>query len=218
MRGRGRYPRHQRVSPDYPDHLSSVPSPLHRGIERVRSSIASPPVLPSPNGRRVGIRIALALRPTGSFNRPRQPLSRGSGPSRYPAEPLVSYQTNRQLPPQVVRAFGAHSHTVTSPLVSRQTMSLMILSSRSRVRWLVKAIPIGIIPRFGSHYITKRSRKRHGCQKPIVLTHVFWRCTTQLETLRRPDIQAAFRRILDTERIQRNITTSSPIKYIYRAS
>src|SRR5436309_8766623 len=34
-----------------------VPSPLPRRIERVRTSIASPLTRPSPNGRRVGIRI-----------------------------------------------------------------------------------------------------------------------------------------------------------------
>jgi hypothetical protein len=42
-------------------------------------------------------------------------LSRGSSPAGYPAEPLVSYQINRQLsgwnlPPLVIRAFGAHCH------------------------------------------------------------------------------------------------------------
>jgi hypothetical protein len=56
---------------------------------------------------------SLALRPAGSLSRPRRPLSRGSGPSGYPAEPLVSYRINRQLsgwnpPPLVIRAFGAH--------------------------------------------------------------------------------------------------------------
>jgi hypothetical protein len=40
-------------------------------------------------------------------------LSRGSSPSGYPAEPLVSFQINRQLsgwnlPPLMIRAFGAH--------------------------------------------------------------------------------------------------------------
>ena len=51
------------------------------------------------------------LRPTGSLSRPRRPLSRGSSPSGHPAEPLVSYQINRQFsPPQVIRAFGAHCH------------------------------------------------------------------------------------------------------------
>src|SRR6202043_3980603 len=58
------------------------------------------------------------LRPTGSLSRPRRPLSRGSSPSGHPAEPLVSYQINRQLsgwirPPQVIRAFGAHCHKPT---------------------------------------------------------------------------------------------------------
>src|ERR1700724_59127 len=35
-------PSHQTVSPDYPNHLSNVPCPLPRRIERVRMSIASP--------------------------------------------------------------------------------------------------------------------------------------------------------------------------------
>jgi hypothetical protein len=48
-------------------------------------------------------------------------LSRGSSPSGHPDEPLVSYQINRQLsgwilPPQVMRAFGAHCHKPTSSL------------------------------------------------------------------------------------------------------
>ena len=54
-----------------------------------------------------------SLRPAGSLNRQRRPLSRGSGPAGYPAKPLVSYQTYRQLsgwnlPPLVLRAVGAH--------------------------------------------------------------------------------------------------------------
>src|ERR1700693_725786 len=43
--------------PDYPNHLSDVPCPLPRRIERGRVSIASPLIQPSPNGRRGGIRI-----------------------------------------------------------------------------------------------------------------------------------------------------------------
>src|ERR1700732_4887515 len=43
--------------PDYPNPLSDLPCPLPRRIERVRVSIASPLIQPSPNGRRVGIRI-----------------------------------------------------------------------------------------------------------------------------------------------------------------
>ena len=46
-----------RVSPDYPNHPSDVPCPLPRRIERVCVSIASPLMQPSPNGRRVGIRV-----------------------------------------------------------------------------------------------------------------------------------------------------------------
>src|SRR5450755_3989805 len=42
-------------------------------------------------------RASHALRPVGSLSRPRRPLSRGSSPSGYPAEPLVSYRINRQL-------------------------------------------------------------------------------------------------------------------------
>ena len=61
---------------------------------------------PSPLFRRVGIHIftfeacsglLLTLRPAGSLNRPRRPLSRGSNPASHPARPLVSYQINRQL-------------------------------------------------------------------------------------------------------------------------
>jgi hypothetical protein len=56
---------------------------------------------------------SLTLRPARSLSRPRRPLSRGSGPAGYPAEPLVSYQINRQFsgwnpPPLMIRAFGAH--------------------------------------------------------------------------------------------------------------
>ena len=56
---------------------------------------------------------SLTLRPAGLLNRLKRPLSRGSSPAGYPAEPLVSYQINRQLsgwnlPPLMIRAFGAH--------------------------------------------------------------------------------------------------------------
>src|SRR5262245_32789434 len=52
-----RYPRIKRISPDYSDHPSDVPCPLPRRIERLLMSITSPLTRPSPNGRRVGIRI-----------------------------------------------------------------------------------------------------------------------------------------------------------------
>jgi hypothetical protein len=62
---------------------------------------------------------SLALPPIGSLSRPRRPLSRGSRPSGHPAEPLVSYQINRQLsgwipPPLVIRAFRSHCHELAS--------------------------------------------------------------------------------------------------------
>ena len=56
---------------------------------------------------------SLTLRPAGLLSRLKRPFSRGSSPTGYPTEPLVSYQINRQLsgwnlPPLVIRAFGAH--------------------------------------------------------------------------------------------------------------
>ena len=72
------------------------------------------------------------LRPTGSLSRPRRPLSRGSSPSGHPAEPPVSYQINRQfsgwiLPPQVIRAFGAHCQLRTH--AAQQRASIQSTSS-----------------------------------------------------------------------------------------
>ena len=83
-------------------------------------SIASPLTRPSPNGRRVGIRIVtfeacsgfthvtarrIAQPPTGD-------LCHSSNPCGYPHKLLVSYRINRQLsgwilPPLMIRAFGA---------------------------------------------------------------------------------------------------------------
>ena len=79
-----------------------------------------PPGLPRCSGGSASIsslsrpaQALLTLRPAGSLNRPRRPLSRGSNPASHPARPLVSYQINRQLsgwnlPPLVRRAFGTH--------------------------------------------------------------------------------------------------------------
>ena len=67
---------------------------------------------------------SLALRPAGSLNRPRRPLSRGFDPASCPTKSLVSYRINRQLsgwnlPPQVIRAFGAHTKIRHAPLHRR---------------------------------------------------------------------------------------------------
>ncbi len=114
--------RPERVSPDYPDHLSNVPCPLPRwigtsayvgcfpiprGLPRQKGGSASTSSLSRP------AQASLALRPAGSLDRPRRPLSRGFETASYPTAPLVSYQINRQLsgwhlPPLVFRAFGAH--------------------------------------------------------------------------------------------------------------
>src|SRR3978361_1787399 len=81
--------------------------PRSRGLPRFAGGSASAPLLSRP------AQALLTLRPVGSLNRPRRPLSRGFDPVGYPAKPLVSYQSNRQLsgwnpPPLVVRAIGAH--------------------------------------------------------------------------------------------------------------
>src|SRR6202163_932494 len=87
------------------NHPTDVPYPLPRRIAWVRLSITSPRVQPSPNDRRVGIRIRTfeacsgftLLRPIGSLSSPRPPSSQGSDPASYPAEPPASFRTNRQL-------------------------------------------------------------------------------------------------------------------------
>ena len=81
--------------------------PRSRGLPQMAGGSASALSLSRP------AQASLTLRPVGLLSRLRRPLSRGSSPSGYPAEPLVSYQINRQLsgwslPPLVIRAFGAH--------------------------------------------------------------------------------------------------------------
>ena len=83
--------------------------PRSRGLPQMAGGSASALSLSRP------AQASLTLRPVGLLSRLKRPLSRGSSPSGYPAEPLVSYQINRQLsgwnlPPLVIRAFGAHCH------------------------------------------------------------------------------------------------------------
>ena len=152
--------RPKRVSPDYPHHLSDVPCPLPRRIERVLMSITSPLMQPSPNGRRVGIRIVTFEACSGftriTARRIAQPpkatprlregrlLSRGFSPASYPTKPLVSYRIYRQLsvwnpPPLVIRAFGAHCQqlTLVAPHMKPQCAILLCrlqeLSTASRL-------------------------------------------------------------------------------------
>jgi hypothetical protein len=103
-------------APPFPRAVSNTPAdreeacrslPRSRGLPRFPGGSASTLALSRP------ARTSLTLRPIGSLDRPRRPLSRGSGPESYPSKPLVSYQSYRllsgwNLPPLVVRAFGAH--------------------------------------------------------------------------------------------------------------
>jgi len=134
----GRYPRTKWVSPDYSNHLSNVPSPLPRRIERVRMSITSPHHAAFPKwqeGRHPHCHFRGLRRLHSRYGPPdrsaahRRPLSRGSNPCGYPHKPLVSYRINRQLsgwilPPLMIRAFGAHCQSPTSPLVARLQRAL----------------------------------------------------------------------------------------------
>ena len=90
----------------------SIASPLTRLLPQMAGGSASALSLSRP------AQASLTLRPAGLLSRLKRPLSRGSSPSGYPAEPLVSYQINRQLsgwnlPPLMILAFGAHCHQQT---------------------------------------------------------------------------------------------------------
>jgi hypothetical protein len=89
--------------------------PHLRGLPQMAGGSASALSLSRP------AQASLTLRPAELLSRLKRPLSRGSSPAGYPAEPLVSYQINRQLsgwtlPPLVIRAFGAHCQQQTSRL------------------------------------------------------------------------------------------------------
>ena len=112
----------------HPNGSPTLPaSPFRRAVPTTPADRtgASVDLLPHPyclpRSRRVGIRNCtfeacsgfIRIRPIGSLDRPRRPLSRGSSTASYPAIPLVSYQPYRLfsgwiLPPLVIRAFVAH--------------------------------------------------------------------------------------------------------------
>ena len=98
--------------------------PRPRGLPRVLGGSASASSLSRP------AQASLTLRPVGLLDRPRRPLSRGFDPDSYPSEPLVSYQTYRQLsgwnpPPLVIRAIEAH-----------------VESERGAVAWAMRQRPV----------------------------------------------------------------------------
>ena len=121
-RRRGRDPHAWAGLPSYPRHPSGVPCPLPRWTAAGASVGCFPATcsLPRNSGGSASTtslsrpaQASLALRPVGSLNRPRRPLSRGFDPPGRPDRPLVSYQINRQLsgwnlPPLVTRAIWAH--------------------------------------------------------------------------------------------------------------
>ena len=116
-------------APPFPRAVSNTPAdreeacrslPRSRGLPRFPGGSASTLALSRP------ARTSLTLRPIGSLDRPRRPLSRGSGPESYPSKPLVSYQSYRllsgwNLPPLVVRAFGAHWKSLAKKLGGAET-------------------------------------------------------------------------------------------------
>src|ERR1700682_3894861 len=86
--------------------------PRSRGLPQMAGGSASALSLSRP------AQALLTLGPAVLLSRLKRPLSRASSPSGSPAEPLVSYQINRQLsgwnlPPLMIRAFGAHCHEQT---------------------------------------------------------------------------------------------------------
>src|SRR4051794_36186742 len=89
------------------------------------------------------------LRPAGSLNCPRRPLSRGFDQAGCPAKPLVSYQINRQLsgwnlPPLVIRAVGAHWEI-------RDQIVPAIEEPRVKPRFGDEALGVG--PELGEHSV-----------------------------------------------------------------
>jgi hypothetical protein len=109
--------------------------PRSRGLPQMAGGSASALSLSRP------AQASLALRPAGSLSCPRQPLSRGSSPCGYPHEPLVSYRINRQLsewnlPPLVIRAFGALCHFRTH--APQQNSIIRSPRRRGRAGWAGK--------------------------------------------------------------------------------
>jgi hypothetical protein len=104
-------------------------------------SIASPLIRPSPNGRRVGIRIVtfkacsgfthvtarrMAQPPEAAFVTRLQPCRSADRTARQPPDQSTTLWVN--LPPLVIRAFGTHCQQET--YAPQQTASLFTSSAR----------------------------------------------------------------------------------------
>jgi hypothetical protein len=102
------------------NHLSDVPPTDRAGARgRLLPRSCSLPQMAGGSASAFSLsrpaRASHALQPAESLSSPRLPLSQGSDPSSYPAEPPASFRTYRQFsgwnsPPQVFRAFGAYCH------------------------------------------------------------------------------------------------------------
>jgi hypothetical protein len=126
--------------------LLSIASPF------TRSSPAFRPGRHPHYGFRGLLRLQLALRPAGSLDHQKRPLSRGFGPPSCPSKPLVSYQINRQLsgrnpPPLVTRAFGRTKtlrprYLLSNPALGVPSHSLFVLVNHEATR-SAAAVPPG---------------------------------------------------------------------------
>ena len=111
--------------------------PRSHGLHRISAGSASALWISRP------AQASLALRPAGSLDRQKRPLSRGFGPSGYPSKPLVSYQINRQLsgrnpPPLVTRAFGAHRNEANRVGANRGTQCESTVRARGLSKFPVR--------------------------------------------------------------------------------
>ena len=120
--------------------------PRSHGLPRFPGGSASASSLSRPP------QASRALRPAGSLNRPRRPLSRGFDQAGCPAGPLVSYQINRQLsgwnlPPLVIRAVGAHVESRTGAVAwaMRQRSVSRPRSSNRTCGFPASGFPTGFI-------------------------------------------------------------------------
>jgi hypothetical protein len=98
LRRRGRYPRHQRVSPDYPHHHSNVPCPLPRWTE-MGAHVGCFPI-------RLGLpQTAIGSASTSSLSRPAQAsrVLRPAGSLSRPTAAFVTRLRHGRLPDQAAR-------------------------------------------------------------------------------------------------------------------
>ena len=106
-------------------HVGCFPVP--RGLPRITGGSASATSLSRP------AQASLELRPVGSLNRPRRPLSQGFDSSVTRTNRLPATRSNRQLsgwflPPLVIRAFWAHVESRRGAVAWALWASLRFLS------------------------------------------------------------------------------------------